>query len=178
MKLNRLETHDRLEHLIEDQSQNIFWGAEDCLKRNSDSLYYQERSPYVYIYAHPRTADDGVTKRMIWQPRLAKPAPQTNSYLFRATSKTDTLEVCWLLPPREMWGQYKKGNVSENELVIWSIDQFTHNREELARSHPQDLPEHIAKEILRRRIIEIKEQKRMDAMYKKKLFEEDFVRII
>lgn len=145
MKLNRLETHDRLLHFKQDQALSISQGAEDCLKRNFLSLALQEKSPYVYLFAHPRTSDDGVTKRMIWQPRLTKPKAQTNSYLFRAQSKSDVLEVCWLIPPREMWGQYEKGKMFENEYVTWSIDQFTNNRETLEAPEKDDLPDHIIK---------------------------------
>src|SRR5579863_4273753 len=99
MKINRLETHDRYQHFIKDQSETIFQGAEKCLKENPLSIAIQEKSPYIYIWAHPRTAEDGVNKRMLWQPRLSIPEPQTNSYLFRATSKTDLIEVVWILPP-------------------------------------------------------------------------------
>ena len=76
MKLNRLETHDRLLHLKKDQEAIIFQGAQDCLKKNTDSLSMQMHSPYVYLFAHPRTAEDGVTQRLLWQPRLTKPAAQ------------------------------------------------------------------------------------------------------
>lgn len=141
MKINKLEAHDRLNHLKEDQSANIFQGAEDCLKINPLSLAIQEKCPYVYLFAHPRTADDGVTKRMFWQPRISKPKPQTNSYLFRATSKTDIIEVCWLIPPREMWPQYNIGKVTQSDLVNWSVNQFQHHREDLERVHEDDLPE-------------------------------------
>src|ERR1700685_1507363 len=106
MKIDRLETHDRLEHFVNDQWATISQGASDCLLRNPDSLALQEKSPYIYIFAHPRTHDDGVSKRMLWQPRLTKPKAQTNSYLFRAASKSDVLMICWLIPPREMWNQY------------------------------------------------------------------------
>lgn len=152
MKLNRLETHDRLEHFVEDQSHNIWKGADDCMQRNSLSLALQDRSPYIYIFAHPRTADDGVTKVMYWQPRLSKPEPQTNSYLFRAVSKSDLLEIVWLIPPREMWSQYKKGNITEHSIVTWSINQFRFNRKELEKKDKEDLPEerirHIYREIV------------------------------
>ncbi len=127
MKLNRLETHDRLQHFKQDQSINIAHGAEECLKHNRLSIGLQQHSPYIYLFAHPRTADDGVTKKMYWQPRLCKPLAQTNSYLFRAISKTDQMEVCWLLPPEEMWSQYDKGLVTENEIVVWSINQYKTN---------------------------------------------------
>lgn len=141
MKLNRLETHDRLEHFIKDQSINIFQGADDCLKKNPLSLALQDRSPYVYLFAHPRTADDGVTKIMYWQPRLTKPQAQTNSYLFRAISKTDNVEVCWLLPPKELWNEYQKKNVTEHEIVIWSIDQYRHHKPKLEAAESDDLPD-------------------------------------
>ncbi len=149
MKINRLETHDRLQHFVKDQSASIFQGAEDCLKKNPDSLAIQDKSPYVYIFAHPRTDDDGITKRMIWQPRLSIPDPQTNSYLFRALSHSDIIEVVWLLPPREMWTQYKKGKVTESNEVAWSINQFQHNRKELEKPHPEDMPEEKARLILK-----------------------------
>lgn len=147
MKINRLETHDRLLHFKKDQEANIFQGAEDCLKKNPDSLSFQMHCPYVYLFAHPRTADDGVTKRMIWQPRLTKPFAQTNSYLFRAMSHTDIIEICWLLPPEETWSQYIAGNVTEHEFVIWSIDQYCKNKEKLDAPHPDDFPDEKVRKI-------------------------------
>lgn len=158
MKLNRLETHDRLLHFKKDQEANIFQGAEDCLKKNPLSLAFQDRSPYIYLFAHPRTADDGVTKKMSWQPRLSVPEAQTNSYLFRALSKSDIIDVIWMIPPKEMWKQYQKGNVTENDYVIWSIDQYKHNRKFLEKAHPDDFPEETQKAILR----QIVDEKRQD----------------
>lgn len=149
MKINRLETHDRLQHFVKDQSVNIFQGAEDCLKKNPDSLAIQEKSPYIYLFAHPRTSDDGLSKRMLWQPRLSIPKAQTNSYLFRAISKSDIIEVIWLIPPREMWPQYDKGKVTENADVAWSIEMFKHKRKELEKPHPDDMSEERAKLILK-----------------------------
>ncbi len=140
MKLNRLETHDRLLHFKKHQEANIYQGAEDCLKKNPDSLFFQDRSPYVYIFAHPRTDDDGVNKRMLWQPRLTKPLAQSNSYLFRAQSKSDIVEVCWILPPSELWSQYIGENVTGDKDICWYIDQFRFNREILQANDPDDLP--------------------------------------
>lgn len=147
MKINRLETHDRLIHFKQDQSLNIAQGASDCLLKNPDSLILQDHSPYVYIFAHARTADDGINKRMIWQARLTRPQPQTNSFLFRAKSKTDILEICWLLPPIEMWDQYKAGNVTEHEWVRYSIHEYMNNREQMAKPLPDDLPNEKVREI-------------------------------
>jgi hypothetical protein len=138
MRLNLLETHDRLEYLMKDQSEKIAQGAEDCLKKNPDSLKLQEKSHYIYIFAHPRTHDNGVDKNLFWQPRLVKPKAETNSYLFRAQSRTDIFEVCWMIPPIELWEQYKKGNVCESNWCAWSIEQYLHNREGLEKPFEDD----------------------------------------
>lgn len=148
MKLNRLESHDRLLHLKKDQSASIQDGASDCLTKNPLSLALQDRSPYVYLYAHPRTELDGVTKKMYWQPRLGKPFAEPNSYLFRAQSKTDIVEVCWLLPSQELWGEHKKGNVTESQIVMWSIDQYLNNKKELEKPYPDDFSQDRIKSIL------------------------------
>jgi hypothetical protein len=169
MKLNRLETHDRLNHLIQDQSANIFQGAEDCLKRNPDSLAIQEKSPYLYIFAHPRTTDDGLNKRMLWQPRLSIPKAQTNSYLFRALSHSDIIEIVWMIPPREMWPQYEKGKVTESNEVAWSIEMFKHKRAELEKPHPHDMGEESARMILKQIVDEkLQEVRRPKIEYQKK----------
>lgn len=141
MKIQLLESHDRLLDLRKKQSDPIAQGASDCLMINPLSLQLQDLSPYIYIYAHPRTGDDGVTKRMLWQPRLTKPKASTNSYLFRAISKSDILEVIWLIPPREMWEQYDKGKLCDSEDVRISIQNFLHHREALERPDPKDYSE-------------------------------------
>jgi len=168
MKLNRLETHDRLLHFKKDQEINIFQGAEDCLKKNPLSLAIQEKSPYVYIFAHARTDDDGVTKRMLWQPRLSIPNPETNSFLFRALSHSDLITIVWLIPPREMWNQYEKGKITESEEVMWSINQFLFNRKNLSKPHPEDLSEEKCVEIMR----PIIEEHRQSLKLKPKILEE------
>lgn len=160
MKLNLLETHDRLEHLLEDQSDNVFKGAEICLKSNPLSLAIQERFPYLYIFAHTRTAEDGVTKRLLWQPRISKPKAQTNSYLFRAQSKSDLIEVVWIIPERHLWPSYEKGKVTENELVDYSINLFENNRDELEKPHPEDFPEERSKKIFQTILDEHKQEVR------------------
>jgi hypothetical protein len=137
--LDTLETHDRWEQYCQSQSVNVFQGAEECLKQNQMSLIFQDYSPYIYIFAHPRTTDDGSGKRLLWQPRLTRPTPQTNSYLFRAKSKTDEIEICWIIPPRELWPEYDDGKITESEIIRWSIDMFVNHREKLEMNHPEDL---------------------------------------
>ncbi len=149
MKLNVLEAHDRLKYLMKDQSEAISRGASECLLVNPDSLKLQDKSPYVYIFAHARKTDDVRNERLLWQPRLSIPEPATNSYLFRTISKTDKLEIVWMIPKREMWDQFRGGNVTESNLYAWSIDQFLNNRIELGKPHPDDMPEEKAKMIFK-----------------------------
>ncbi len=158
MKINRLEAHDRYKHLINDQSEAVQKGAEDCLKTNPDSLWYQEKSPYVYIFGHARTTDDGLNKKIFWQPRLTKPTPQSNSFLFRAQSKTDNVEICWILPPEEFWGQYKEGNVIDSDIVAWSIHQYRTNKKDLGKPFKDDLLKHQANKLLLQRAKELEEE--------------------
>lgn len=204
MKITRIDAHDRLEHLQKDQSHVIAQGCEDCLKKNPDSLFFQSKCHYVYIYAHPRTIDlderiamfnedlknsllnpsyirkyktlaDVPEKVMLWQPRLGKPKAQTNSHLFRAKSNTDLLELCWSIPPREMWDEYQKGKVTECQEVIWSIDQFMNNREQLEFPFEDDLSEERTKPILRE-LARIKEEEaRMKKLYPTPKIEEPFL---
>ncbi len=149
MKVKTLEAHDRLKYFINDQSANVFQGAEDCMLKNPISLGIQEKSPYVYIFAHPRTADDGVNKRLLWQPRLSIPQVQTNSYLFRGISHSDIIEIIWILPAQELWEQYEKGNVTESNLAASSISQYKLDKKVLERPHPDDMSEERARPILK-----------------------------
>jgi len=165
MKLNRLEAHDRLEYFKKDQSANVFQGAEDCLNKNSLSLALQERSPYVYLFAHPRTADDGVTKIMFWQPRLTKPEAQQNSYLFRAKSRSDVLEICWLIPPSELWSQYEVDTITQHDLVRWSIDQYVNNKKNLEAKDPDDFTDEKIRHIYRELHQNQERKKLMNGLY-------------
>jgi hypothetical protein len=89
-------------------------------------------------------------KIMYWDPRLGKPEAQPNSYLFRAKSKTDIVEVCWILPPEETWKQTEAGNITEHNTARWSIDQYLHNKKGLEAPFPDDFPEEKARLILKR----------------------------
>lgn len=147
MKVNILDAHDRKQHFITDQQQYIQQGIEDCLFKNPLSLALQDSSDYIYIFSHPRSGDESAVKRILWQPRLLRPKVQTNSMLFRVKSKTDLLEICWIIPPREMFGQYSKGKVTESDIVSWSINQFENHRQDLEQPFKDDVSEIKAKEI-------------------------------
>ncbi len=132
MKLNRLETHDRMQHFTK-QSFDIA----DCCQDLINQRPFGNHS--FYIFAHTRTDDDGVTKRLIWQPRLTKPKAQTNSMLFKAYPGTDNVKVIWILPAIELWSQYTEGKVTENKKVLESIDKFNNHRIQLESKEEDDL---------------------------------------
>lgn len=149
MKLNRLETHDRYEHFTK---QDFDIGA--CCQNLIDQRPFGEHA--FYIFAHPRTNDDGVSKRLIWQPRLTRPVPQTNSMLFKAYPGQDIVKVIWMIPARELFiedvfdefgvkigerekNQFELGKLAENETVCKSIHDYMHKRQLLAQKEPDDL---------------------------------------
>lgn len=132
MKINRLETHDRYEEFTKKK-----FDISECCQNLINQRPFGNH-PF-YIFAHARTADDGVTKRLIWQPRLSKPKAQTNSMLFKAYPGSDNIKVIWMIPSHELWGQYKIGNITENKTVIESIYKFKYLKYQLEAKEPDDL---------------------------------------
>ncbi len=132
MKLEKLDAHDRLKHFTK-QSFDIA----ECCQNLIDQRPFGDHA--FYIFAHARTDDDGVTKRLIWQPRLTKPKAQSNSMLFKAYPGTDILKVIWMIPASELWGQYQKGMLTENKTVWQSIHDFKHNKAKLEAKEDDDL---------------------------------------
>lgn len=132
MKINPLDAHDRLTHL---KKQDFDLGA--CCQDLINQRPFGAHS--FYIFCHPRTCEDGFVKRLIWQPRLTRPKPQTNSMLFKANPNTDIIRIIWIIPPRELWNQYKKDNLTESDIVAESIYNFQNHREKLAEKEDDDL---------------------------------------
>lgn len=132
MKVDILDAHDRYQHFTK-QSFDISECCEDLIKKKPFGDH-----PF-YIFAHARTEEDGVTKRLIWQPRLTKPKAQTNSMLFKAYPGTDMIKVIWMIPARELWGQFEYGKMTQNQTVIESIEAFRNNREKLEAKESDDL---------------------------------------
>lgn len=132
MKVNILEAHDRYEHFTK-QNFNISECCQDLIDQRPFGNHV------FYIFAHPRTDDDGVTKRMIWQPRLTKPKAQTNSMLFKAYPGTDMIKIIWMIPERHLWSQFSKGLLLENNVICESIQNFQFNREKLEKIEEDDL---------------------------------------
>lgn len=140
MKINLLDAHDRLGH-FQKQGLDISECCQDLVNKKPFGDV-----PF-YIFAHARTAEDGVSKIIIWQPRLFKPEPQTNSMLFRAYPPTDKIKVIWMIPAREMWDQFKKGNLTQSQIVSESIHDFQHDRAKLRVAEPDEVTEDVANQI-------------------------------
>lgn len=132
MKIDKLDAHDRYQKFI-----NQDFSIGECCQNLIDQRPFGNH-PF-YIFAHTRTDEDGVTKRMIWQPRLTKPKAQTNSMLFKAFPGTDQIRVIWMLPVRELWGQFVKGKMTESNVIADSIHDFVHNRQKLDSKEEDDL---------------------------------------
>lgn len=132
MKINPLDAHDRLQHFTKQQF-NIAECCQDLINQRPFGEH-----PF-YIFAHTRTDDDGVTKRLIWQPRLTKPKAQTNSMLFKAYPGTDNVKVIWMIPDRALWKQFQKTFLTENKTVCDSIENFVYNRKKLESPENDDL---------------------------------------
>lgn len=142
MKLNILDAHDRLKSFTK-QNFDISECCQDLINQRPFGDH-----PF-YIFAHTRTEEDGATKRLIWQPRLTKPTAQTNSMLFKAYPGTDLIKVIWMIPARELWGQFQKGLLLENRLICDSIHDFENNRGKLEKMEDDDLSDQAIDAIYR-----------------------------
>jgi len=132
MKLDILDAHDRRDHFVKQE-----FSISECCQDLINQRPFGDH-PF-YIFAHTRTDDDGVTKRLIWQPRLTKPKAQTNSMLFKGYPGTDIIKIIWMIPVREMWSQFNKGLLLENRLIHDSIHDFQFNRSKLEAREEDDL---------------------------------------
>lgn len=175
MKLNRLDTHDRL-LIAKKEADVIQKGFEECKFRNPLALALLEYSNYIYVFGHKKevgldekkdiftqdlneslinpyykrkytTFSDIPSFRILWQPRLTKPEPQPNSYLFRTLKDNLDVEVYWIIPPKELWSQYKKGNMIQDDIIGQSIYKIRNNPDELSAPHKDDLSEEKVRQI-------------------------------
>lgn len=131
MKLNPLDAHDRFSFLKE-QSFDIGECCQDLLNKK----------PYgdipFYAFVHTRTEDDGVTQRVIWQPRLTKPKASPNTMLFKLY-QPDIVKVLWMIPKPELWKSFERGKMTENQTIAESIYKFRTAKEELEKREDDDL---------------------------------------
>ena len=140
IKIDQLDAHDRLLQFQRQDSQ-----IPECM---ADLIRKEPfgKHPF-YVFCHPRTDDDGVTKRYIYSPWIWKPRAQTNSALYKVYPGTDIVKILWVLPPREMWDVYRKGKFFENPIVAYSVNLFETNKEELEKPEDDDPSPEKAQEI-------------------------------
>jgi hypothetical protein len=151
--IKRTDAHDRYLEL-QKQADHISQGCQDCIKNRPDQF---GNHPF-YIFAHKRelgqderfslflergTLTDLPTHRLIWQPRLTKPKMEDNSMLFKYYPQNDTIKVIWMLPARELWEQYTKGKLSENQVVCESIYDFKNNKAKMEEREDDDLSDKL-----------------------------------
>jgi len=132
--LNPYDVHDRYETFTNEDF-SISECVEDIMKQEPFG-----KEPF-YIFVHGRTDDDGLRTRLIWQPRLTRPKPQTNSMLFKAYPMSDDIRICWMIPKEELFSQYEKDKITEHDITAWSINMYQNNFNELAAPEPDDLEE-------------------------------------
>ncbi len=132
MKINILDAHDRLKSF----KKNDFDIGECCQNIINQRPFGNHA---FYIFAHPRTDDDGTTKRMIWQPRLTVPKCQTNSMLFKVNPFNDVIDIKWIIPERHLWNNFLPGMLTENPLIASFIELFQTDRERLEAKGDDDL---------------------------------------
>lgn len=159
MKINRLETHDRLLHL-QKQADYISQGCQECI----DGRPQEFGNIPFYIFAHKREIgiderfalylqgyykqlSEVPTHRFIWMPRLKKPEAQENSMLFKCYPLEDVIKVIWILPEYSTWDQYTKDKMMENSVVCESVYWFKTDKKKLEADEADDVTEEMAKNI-------------------------------
>lgn len=160
MKVNRLESHDRLQHLVKQEfdigktcqdivnqrpfGEHAFYifthkrqiGMDERISMLQEDMWKAQSDPYYKIKY--KALDEVPTDRMIWQPRLTKPEAQTNSMLFKGYPGTDNVKVIWIIPDPCLWPQYEKGKMTESQVVWESIQAFKSNPMKLSERESDD----------------------------------------
>lgn len=67
--------------------------------------------------------------------------------LFKGKPGTDEVKVIWIIPARELWEQFERGKMTENETVCESIHLFKTDRMALEVREEDDLPDHVIDQI-------------------------------
>lgn len=175
MKVNILDAHDRLLH-FKKQSDSI----STCCQNIINQKPFGEH-PF-YIFAHKRTVgmdeklalwatgayktwEDIPEARVIWQPRLTKPKAETNSMLFKAYPNSDNVKIVWIIPDRAQWGNYKKGDITENKTILESIHDYQYNRRRLEAKEDDDLNDDQIDAIYTNISLGATNKKSMDKLY-------------
>lgn len=133
MTLDRFETHDRLIE-IGKQADQISQGLADCVSNRPQEF---ANLPF-YVFAHARSTDDGINKRILWQSRLTKPRAQTNSMLFKIYVP-DNVRVVWMLPDEPLWPSFHPDKMTHDPLIWTSILDYLNDRKKLEAGESDDL---------------------------------------
>lgn len=166
MKISRTDAHDRFSYL-QQQADYISQGIEDCKTKNSLGEALLASAPYMYVYAHKReigtderfslwmngfysSLADVPTARLLWQPRLRRPAPELNSMLFKVYPHDDIVKIIWMIPQQELWEQYEKGKMTESQIIYESIDQYKKDPKKLEYPDDEDLSDEAIQKIYAR----------------------------
>jgi hypothetical protein len=158
IKLDRFDTHDRF---LDYKKQNF--NVDECIQDLINQRPFGNH-PF-YIFAHARTHENGADQRYIWQPRLTRPLPQSNSSLYKAYPGSDKVIMCWIIPKREYWDQYKKGNVTENAMIEEFIHIYMNNRKLLEQPEDDDLSDAEINAIYVELSAEAKRKKQMEKLW-------------
>ena len=75
-----------------------------------------------------------------------------------------------MIPAREMWGNYKKGQLTEQKEIAQDIYNFEHNRQLLNQPEEDDLDDETIHKIYCEISQEAKRKKMMDKLYTGHLF--------
>lgn len=164
MKIDPLDAHDRYLHFT-----NQDFSISECLQDIINKRPFGNNAFYIFGHARTFGIDERIKmfnedlyksitdpsykrkykdmsevpeQHLIWQPRLTKPYSQTNSMLFRAYPGTDVIKIIWMIPKKELWGQYEKGKVTESNETYISIQNYIHHKEELDAPGPDDQSEY------------------------------------
>ncbi len=161
MKIDRKDVHDRFQYFTKQQF-SISACCDDLVQQRPFGNH-----PF-YIWVHARTDDFRLDrKRMIWQPRLTRPKPQTNSMLFKAYPGTDNIKVIWMIPERSQWKNYQKGQMCQNQTIYESIMAFEHNRASLEEPDLDDLNDVQIDQIYKELAMEGNRKKAMNNLWVK-----------
>lgn len=163
MNVNILDAHDRYEHFTK---QNF--SIEECCQDFINQRPFGSHA--FYLFAHPRTEDHNMNKRLIWQPRLTRPKPQTNSMLFKIYPTTGDIKICWIIPDRPLWPNYNKGKMTASPVIVESIDAFKNRRHELEKPEDDDLSDEAINTIYKELSAEAKRKQYVNKLAKGILF--------
>lgn len=140
LTLNHLETHDRFLDFTQKHNDYISKGCQDCIDNRPEEFGNQ----CFYIFAHARTDDDGVTKRLIWSPRLTKPQAQSNSMLFK-WYHPDIIHIKWVIPAEELFSQFSPEKMTHNPTIWSSIVEFMKDQKRMSQREEDDASEEMVK---------------------------------